>query len=113
MNAQMKMKELESQTGVNREAIRFYIREGLLPEPEKPRRNVAYYTKEHVERIRLIKKLQDEHFLPLKRVKAVLDHGALGKSLYIGAHCAGVEGMAEDEGRDGLTGQSGRTLLRS
>ena len=69
----LKMKELEARTGVNREAIRFYIREGLLPEPEKPKRNVALYTEEHVTRTRLIKELQDKHFLPLKAVKAVLD----------------------------------------
>jgi len=69
----MKMKELEARTGVNREAIRFYIREGLLPEPDKLGRNVANYSQEHVERTKLIKKLQDTHFLPLKMVKSVLD----------------------------------------
>ncbi len=69
----MKMKELESRTGVNREAIRYYIREGLLPEPVKPKRNVAEYANEHVERTLLIKHLQDEHFLPLKLVKDVLN----------------------------------------
>ena len=67
------MKELEARTGVNREAIRFYIREGLLPEPDKPRRNVAHYSNVHVERTKLIKKLQDTHYLPLKMVKSVLD----------------------------------------
>lgn len=69
----MKMKELEVRTGVNREGIRFYIREGLLPEPEKPHRNVAVYSEEHVERTKLIKRLQELHFLPLKVVKAVLE----------------------------------------
>ena len=69
----MKMKELESRTGVSRESIRYYIREGLLPEPKKLKRNVAEYGIEHVERTQLIKRLQDEHFLPLKVVKKVLD----------------------------------------
>lgn len=69
----LKMKELEARTGVNREAIRFYIREGLLPAPEKPKRNVALYSEEHVARTRLIKELQEKHFLPLKKVKQVLD----------------------------------------
>jgi DNA-binding transcriptional MerR regulator len=72
----MKMKELESRTGVNREAIRYYIREGLLPQPQKPKRNVAEYQTEHVERTLLIKRLQDEHFLPLKVVKKVIDEVA-------------------------------------
>jgi hypothetical protein len=37
------MKDLERATGVGRETIRFYIREGLLPEPARPGRNVAWY----------------------------------------------------------------------
>ena len=68
----IKMKELESRTGVSREAIRFYIREGILPEPDKPHKNVAHYTEGHVLRIRLIKKLQEEKFLPLVRIKELL-----------------------------------------
>ena len=39
----MRMRDLERATGVGRETIRFYIREGLLPEPERPGRNVAWY----------------------------------------------------------------------
>ena len=69
----MKMRELEDKTGVGREAIRFYIREGMLPEPEKPKRNVADYSEQYVTRIKLIKELQEKRFLPLKLVKAVLD----------------------------------------
>lgn len=68
----MKMKELEKATGVGRETIRFYIREGLLPEPERPKRNVARYGEEHVERLKLIKQLQQERFLPLNVIKHVM-----------------------------------------
>lgn len=68
----MKMKELEQAAGVGRETIRFYIREGLLPEPERPKRNVARYGTEHVERLKLIKQLQQERFLPLSVIKHVI-----------------------------------------
>ncbi|TNE40627.1 MAG: MerR family transcriptional regulator [Alphaproteobacteria bacterium] len=68
----MKMKELEARTGVGREAIRFYIREGLLPEPVKPKKNVAIYSEAHVARIRIIKKLQDERFLPLSEIREII-----------------------------------------
>jgi DNA-binding transcriptional MerR regulator len=71
-NNVLKMKELESRTGVSRESIRFYIREGILPQPEKPLKNVAHYNEDHVLRIRLIKKLQEEKFMPLGRIKALL-----------------------------------------
>jgi len=69
----MKMRELEAKTGVGREAIRFYIREGMVPQPEKPKRNVADYSEVHVSRVKLIKELQEKRFLPLKLVKAVLE----------------------------------------
>lgn len=68
----LKMRELEQETGVGRETIRFYIREGLLPEPERPKRNVARYAQVHVERLKLIKKLQQERFLPLNVIKTIM-----------------------------------------
>jgi DNA-binding transcriptional MerR regulator len=69
----MKMRELEERSGVGRETIRFYIREGLLPEPQRHARNVADYSEAHVEQLRTIKKLQEERFLPLDVIKRVLD----------------------------------------
>ena len=36
-------------------------------------RNMAYYPPEFVERIRLIKRLQEERFMPLRVIKDVLD----------------------------------------
>jgi DNA-binding transcriptional MerR regulator len=72
--AVLKMKDLEALTGVSREAIHFYLREGLLPEPERPKRNVAYYSDEHVVRIQAIKRLQQERSLPLEAIKPLLDN---------------------------------------
>lgn len=69
------MKDLERATGVGREAIRYYIREGLLPEPERPERNVAWYDASFVERILLIKRLQSERFLPLSVIKGIVGDG--------------------------------------
>lgn len=69
----MKMRDLEAKTGVGRETIRFYIREGLLPEPERQARNVATYGETHVQRLKSIKKLQEERFLPLEVIKRVLN----------------------------------------
>jgi DNA-binding transcriptional MerR regulator len=72
-STRLKMKDLETLTGVSREAIHFYLREGLLPEPERPKRNVAFYSDEHVVRIRAIKQLQAERGLPLHAIKPLLD----------------------------------------
>lgn len=51
----MRMRELEKRTGVGRETIRYYIREGLLPEPDRASRNSASYTDDHVARLKAIK----------------------------------------------------------
>lgn len=69
----MRMRELEQRAGVGRETIRYYIREGLLPEPAKASRNSARYSEEHVIRLKAIKRLQEERFLPLSVIKALLN----------------------------------------
>jgi len=67
------MGELAEASGVPAPTIKHYLREGLLPEPVKTSRNMAYYPPEFVDRIQLIKQLQEERFMPLKAIKAVLD----------------------------------------
>jgi DNA-binding transcriptional MerR regulator len=67
------MKELSEASGVPAPTIKHYLREGLLPEPVKTSRNMAYYPPEFVERIRLIKQLQEERFMPLRAIKSVLE----------------------------------------
>lgn len=68
-----RMKDLCEASGLPRQAIHFYIQQGLLPPGRKTGRNMAWYTDEHMERLRLIKKLQHEQFLPLKAIKALFD----------------------------------------
>jgi DNA-binding transcriptional MerR regulator len=69
----LRMRELAAASGVPAATIKHYLREGLLPEPVKTSRNMAYYPPEFVERIKLIKQLQEERYLPLKAIKEVLD----------------------------------------
>ncbi len=69
----LRMKDLCEATGLERQAIHFYIQQGLLPPGEKTGRNMAWYGPEHLERLQLIKRLQHEQFLPLKAIKALLD----------------------------------------
>lgn len=70
--ARLRMKDLCAETGLSRQAIHFYIQEGLLPEGAKTGRNMAWYGPEHVERLRLIRRLQEERMLPLKAIRALL-----------------------------------------
>jgi DNA-binding transcriptional MerR regulator len=69
----LRMGELAEASGVPAPTIKHYLREGLLPEPVKTSRNMAYYPPEFVDRIKLIKQLQEERFMPLKAIKSVLD----------------------------------------
>ena len=69
----LRMRELAEASGVSAPTIKHYLREGLLPEPVKTSRNMAYYPPEFVDRIKLIKQLQEERYLPLKAIKEVLD----------------------------------------
>jgi DNA-binding transcriptional MerR regulator len=72
-NGLLKMRELAEASGVSSGTIKHYLREGLLPEPVKTSRNMAYYPPEFVDRIRLIKQLQEERFMPLKLIKSMLE----------------------------------------
>jgi DNA-binding transcriptional MerR regulator len=69
----LRMGELARASGVSAATIKHYLREGLLPEPVKTSRNMAYYPADFVERIRMIKQLQEERYMPLRVIKDLLD----------------------------------------
>jgi DNA-binding transcriptional MerR regulator len=69
----LRMGELAEASGVSAATIKHYLREGLLPEPVKTSRNMAYYPAEFVDRIRLIKQLQEERYMPLRVIKDLLE----------------------------------------
>ena len=63
--------ELSDRTRVSPRTIRYYIQQGLLPAPET-RGPGAHYGAEHVDRLRLIRRLQQEH-LPLSEIRKRLE----------------------------------------
>ena len=74
----LKMSELATASGVSAGTIKHYLREGLLgtgDEVVRTSRNMAWYPPEFVERIRLIKRLQEERFMPLRLIRDVLADG--------------------------------------
>ena len=71
----LKMSELAERSGVSTGTIKHYLREGLLGDEAdvlRTSRNMAYYPPEFVERIQLIKRLQEERFMPLRVIKEVV-----------------------------------------
>ena len=69
----IKISELAERADVPVATVRHYLREGLLPEPVRTSRNMAYYPPDFVERIRLIKQLQEERFMPLRVIRELLE----------------------------------------
>lgn len=67
------MKQLIELTGVSRQVIHFYVKQGLVPPPIRRSRTSAEYTEEHVERIRAIRRMREDEFLPLAAIRAALD----------------------------------------
>ena len=97
----LKMSELAEASGVSSGTIKHYLREGLLggqDEIVRTSRNMAYYPPEYVERIRLIKRLQEERFLPLRHIRDVLDVAARngGEELATRAEAAARHGVPEN-----------------
>jgi len=71
----LKISELAEASGVSAGTIKHYLREGLLGRGDgivRTARNMAWYPPEYVGRIRLVKRLQEERFLPLRRIKELL-----------------------------------------
>jgi DNA-binding transcriptional MerR regulator len=68
----MKLRELVNKTGVSRETIQFYLREGVLPKPHKRGKGQAEYGEHYTDLLDLIKDLQENHFLPLAVIKRVI-----------------------------------------
>ena len=70
----VKMSRLAELAGVPAPTIKYYMREGLLPEPaRRTSRNMAYYDARLAERVKAIKDLQQRHFLPLRLIGEVLE----------------------------------------
>jgi len=68
----MKISELSRRTNVPKETIHYYVREGFIPRPKKRGKNVSDYDESFVERILLIKKIQDHLFFPLPLIKKII-----------------------------------------
>jgi DNA-binding transcriptional MerR regulator len=75
----LKMSELAERSGVSAGTIKHYLREGLLGQGDdvvRTSRNMAYYPPDYVDRIRTIKRLQGERYMPLRAIKDALERAA-------------------------------------
>jgi DNA-binding transcriptional MerR regulator len=75
----LKMSDLAERSGVSAGTIKHYLREGVLGDESgivRTSRNMAWYPPDFVDRVRLVKRLQEERFMPLRVIKGVMDRGA-------------------------------------
>lgn len=78
-NGLLKMAELAELSGVSTGTIKHYLREGVLGEQSgivRTSRNMAWYPADFVARIKLVKRLQEERFMPLRVIGEVMARGA-------------------------------------
>ena len=70
----MRISELSRVSGVPVATIKFYLREGLVPEGVRTSPNQAQYDDAHVQRLRLVRALVGVGGLSLAATKNVLGH---------------------------------------
>jgi DNA-binding transcriptional MerR regulator len=68
----VKISELERITGIPQSTIRYYVKEGLLPRPTKVNKSMAYYDESCIERIALVRELQEKRYYPLSVIKNIM-----------------------------------------
>lgn len=101
----LKMSELAQASGVSAGTIKHYLREGLLGAGDdgvlRTSRNMAYYPPEYVERIQLIKRLQEERFMPLRLIRQVLDEDPVRAQAIVDTEDRIIERALERRAGDG------------
>src|ERR1700685_3558090 len=71
----LKMSELAQRSGVSAGTIKHYLREGVLGsdrEIVRTSRNMAWYPDSFVDRIKLVKRLQEQRFMPLRVIRELI-----------------------------------------
>ena len=70
----LKMKDLMSQSDESKSTILYYIKEGLLPEPSKPKTNVHLYDPSCIQILKFIKYLQHNFSYSIAEIKNIFQN---------------------------------------
>lgn len=68
----MRISELSEQTGVPTATIKYYLREGLLPDGDKRTPRLTEYDQRHVRRLELLRILRDVGNVPVEGLKRLV-----------------------------------------
>jgi DNA-binding transcriptional MerR regulator len=72
----IKISELARRSGVPIATLKHYLREGLIQPARKTGRTMSWYDAEVATRVRAIKRLQRDQFLPLELIRQAVDDAA-------------------------------------
>lgn len=109
---QWDLNELADAAGVTPRTVRYYVQQGLLPSPAT-RGPGAHYGRDHLDRLRLIKRLQRQHY-PLAEIRRrleALDDDGVRRALQETPEP--THGSALDYARDILASGSHRVLAEA
>lgn len=68
----IKISELSRKSNIPASTIRYYVKMGLLPAPEKKNKSMSYYDESCVETLQIIKRLQENKYFPLAIIQNIL-----------------------------------------
>ena len=68
----LKIGEIAKRSGVPASTIRYYVKEGLLPCPERINKKMAYYDEACIRKLEAIQHLQEKKYYPLSVIKNIL-----------------------------------------
>lgn len=79
MKLDLRMRDLARESGIPASAIRFYLKQGLLPEPVRPTSNSALYGQIHLDSLSALNRIKslapELPLLQLKRVMELVEQG--------------------------------------
>lgn len=68
----LRISDLERITGINRRTIHYYMGKGLMTQPLRTGKTMAYYERLHVEELQKIKELREEGY-PVAMIKGMME----------------------------------------
>lgn len=71
------MNELIKRSGENKSTLIYYLNEGLLPQPQRPKPNVALYDEKCVEIVKFIRYFQNSLYYSISQIKGIINNNTI------------------------------------
>ncbi|MCD6571537.1 MAG: MerR family transcriptional regulator [Deltaproteobacteria bacterium] len=68
----IKIGELAKKSSIPASTIRYYVKQGILPKPVKVNKSMAYYDESCIEKLQIIRYLQETKYFPLTVIRNII-----------------------------------------